>query len=97
MQGITKFRAKISETNTPSIQLMSKLGFAHVSRSEIFKEVTLELPVQGAAAERLSAVASRLQYSEYDVGGSSGDADGASSCGTAERQEDRQGREQRTH
>ncbi|KAL4444972.1 hypothetical protein ABPG77_004022 [Micractinium sp. CCAP 211/92] len=95
--GITKFRAKIGEANTPSIQLMSKLGFAHVSRSEIFKEVTLELPVQGAAAERLSTEAARLQFSEYDVDGSSGDADGASSCGTAERQEERQGREQRTH
>ncbi len=97
VQGITKFRAKIGEANTPSIQLMSKLGFAHVSSSEIFKEVTLELPVQGAAAERLSTEAARLQFSEYDVDGSSGDADGASSCGTAERQEERQGREQRTH
>lgn len=65
-QGVTKFRAKIGETNAPSIQLMTKLGFAEVSRSSIFKEVTLELPVQGAAAQRLAAVAAAMQTAAYD-------------------------------
>lgn len=66
MQGVTKFRAKIGETNAPSIQLMTKLGFEEVSRSSIFKEVTLELPVQGPAAERLAAVAASMQTAAYD-------------------------------
>lgn len=75
-QGVTKFRAKIGEANAPSIRLMSKLGFAHVSRSEIFKEVTLELLVEGAAADRLAAVAAQLRCSEYDARGSTGEAGG---------------------
>lgn len=74
--GVTKFRAKIGEANAPSIRLMSKLGFAHVSRSEIFKEVTLELLVEGAAADRLAAVAAQLRCSEYDARGSTGEAGG---------------------
>lgn len=94
-QGVTKFRAKIGETNTPSIQLMSKLGFAHVSRSEIFKEVTLELRVEGATAERLAAVAAGLQCSEYDAGSGSGGADVVGSGSDAEqRQKERPGGEQ---
>ncbi|PSC76460.1 histone H3 [Micractinium conductrix] len=44
--GVTKFRAKIGETNAPSIALMTKLGYRQVSRSQIFKEVTLEMPVE---------------------------------------------------
>jgi hypothetical protein len=63
MQGINKFRAKIGETNTPSLQLMKKLGFVEVSRSSIFKEVTLELPVAG---DRLAAAAAQLQTMHYD-------------------------------
>lgn len=66
LQGVTKFRAKIGQTNAPSIQLMIKLGFAEVSRSSIFKEVTLELPVEGAAAQRLAAAAGGLQSAAYD-------------------------------
>ncbi|PRW57327.1 N-acetyltransferase 9 [Chlorella sorokiniana] len=68
--GVTKFRAKIGESNAPSIQLMNKLGFEEVSRSSIFKEATLELPVQGAAAERLAAVAAAMQTAAYDGEGS---------------------------
>ncbi|KAL4447998.1 hypothetical protein ABPG75_005217 [Micractinium tetrahymenae] len=94
--GVTKFRAKIGEANTPSIQLMSKLGFAHVSRSEIFKEVTLELPMEGAAAERLATVAAGLQCSEYDTAeGGGGEAAAAGSSGqTGQRQEERREDEQ---
>nr|ADK92874.1 RimL/acetyltransferase-domain protein [Hypericum perforatum] len=36
--GIHVFRSKIGETNGASLQLFHKLGFAEVSRSEIFKE-----------------------------------------------------------
>ncbi|XP_038983321.1 N-acetyltransferase 9-like protein [Phoenix dactylifera] len=43
--GIQKFRAKIGDSNTASLNLFRKLGFADASYSEVFKEVTLELPV----------------------------------------------------
>lgn len=41
---IHTFRAKIGESNTGSLSLFHKLGFKDVSHSEVFKEVTLELP-----------------------------------------------------
>ena len=47
---MTKFRAKVGEANAPSLALFAKLGYAHVSRSEYFKEETLELEVGPAAA-----------------------------------------------
>ncbi|GLT94164.1 hypothetical protein SLE2022_119200 [Rubroshorea leprosula] len=43
--GIHGFRAKIGESNRSSLHLFRKLGFEEASYSEIFKEVTLELPV----------------------------------------------------
>ena len=49
-QGVTKFRAKVGEANAPSLALFAKLGYAHVSRSEYFKEETLELEAGAAAA-----------------------------------------------
>ena len=66
LQGITKFRAKIGETNTPSLALFSKLGYQEVSRSSIFKEVTLELPLAGDVQARLAGVAAQLHKTEYD-------------------------------
>eukprot|EP00890_Picochlorum_soloecismus_P005625 jgi/Picsp_1/6063/NSC_03417-R1_protein len=39
---VSRFRAKILETNSASQQLFSKLGFKEVSRSEIFKEIVYE-------------------------------------------------------
>lgn len=65
---MTKFRAKIGESNAPSIQLMTKLGYRQVSHSSIFKEVTLELPVEGEAAARLAAAAAALATEAYDGG-----------------------------
>ncbi|PON63591.1 FkbH domain containing protein [Parasponia andersonii] len=41
--GIHIFRAKIRESNAPSLSMFRKLGFEEISRSEIFQEVTLEL------------------------------------------------------
>jgi hypothetical protein len=66
-QGVNKFRAKVGESNTPSLNLMRKLQFCEVSRSSIFKEVTLELPVVGASAERLAEVAAAMQTCTYDL------------------------------
>ncbi|XP_020241691.1 N-acetyltransferase 9-like protein isoform X2 [Asparagus officinalis] len=42
--GIQTFCVKIGETNTASLGLFRKLGFKDASYSEVFKEVTLELP-----------------------------------------------------
>ncbi|KAH9745155.1 N-acetyltransferase domain-containing protein [Citrus sinensis] len=51
--GIHVFRAKIGESNGASLRLFQKLGFEDISYSEIFKEVTLELPVENAKREEL--------------------------------------------
>ncbi|XP_050208222.1 uncharacterized protein LOC126657560 [Mercurialis annua] len=51
--GIHVFRAKIGESNSSSLHLFRKLGFEEASHSEIFKEVTLELPVTKSKHEEL--------------------------------------------
>ncbi|XP_065875630.1 GCN5-related N-acetyltransferase 9 isoform X4 [Euphorbia lathyris] len=51
--GIHVFRAKIGESNGKSLNLFYQLGFEEVSNSEIFKEVTLELPVMKLKHEKL--------------------------------------------
>ncbi|XP_046584687.1 N-acetyltransferase 9-like protein [Haliotis rubra] len=47
--GLTKITAKIGYSNSPSLAMFNKLGFIEVSRSDIFKEVTLELVVDDKA------------------------------------------------
>ncbi|XAR55291.1 hypothetical protein NMG60_11035325 [Bertholletia excelsa] len=51
--AIHVFRAKIGESNEASLSLFWKLGFKEVSYSEIFKEVTLELPITKAKHNEL--------------------------------------------
>ncbi|CBI28405.3 hypothetical protein VitviT2T_018085 [Vitis vinifera] len=51
--GIHVFRAKIGESNQASLNLFRKLGFEEASYSEIFKEVTLELPITKPKHEEL--------------------------------------------
>ncbi|XP_057792955.1 GCN5-related N-acetyltransferase 9 isoform X3 [Salvia miltiorrhiza] len=51
--GIHNFRAKIGLANEASLNLFKKLGFMEASCSEIFKEVTLELPVTESKTEEL--------------------------------------------
>lgn len=46
--GIHTFRAKIGDSNEPSLNMFRKMGFKEISRSEIFREVTLELRVTEA-------------------------------------------------
>ncbi|EGD72067.1 N-acetyltransferase 9 [Salpingoeca rosetta] len=41
--SVTKLVAKIGFSNAPSLALFERLGFKEVSRSEVFKEVTLEV------------------------------------------------------
>jgi L-amino acid N-acyltransferase YncA len=72
MQGVKKFRAKIGDTNRPSIALFKKLGFVETGRSEIFKEVVLELEepqgeeYEKTAWKRIISGASSLQKALYD-------------------------------
>ncbi|KAK1292560.1 hypothetical protein QJS10_CPB17g02051 [Acorus calamus] len=53
---IQRFRAKIGESNVASLNLFRKLGFEEVSRSDIFKEVTLELEVKLNHEEQLKGI-----------------------------------------
>ncbi|WIA12789.1 hypothetical protein OEZ85_006420 [Tetradesmus obliquus] len=65
--GVTKFRVKIGENNAASLALFSaKLGFAEVSRSAVFKEVTLELVVEGDVKQQLHEAAEQLKLGVYD-------------------------------
>lgn len=43
--GVTRFTAKIGQSNTTSLRLFRQLGFVLVSSSAVFEEDTLELPV----------------------------------------------------
>jgi RimJ/RimL family protein N-acetyltransferase len=67
--NVTTFRAKIGDDNLPSQSLFKSLGYAQVSRSEIFKEVTLELSGNETKAvwERLSELSLSLRTGEYDT------------------------------
>ncbi|XP_019158756.1 PREDICTED: N-acetyltransferase 9-like protein [Ipomoea nil] len=51
--GIHTFRAKIGESNKASLSLFQKLGFVQTSYSQIFSEVTLELPITQAKGKEL--------------------------------------------
>ncbi|XP_062107241.1 GCN5-related N-acetyltransferase 9 [Humulus lupulus] len=51
--GIHIFRAKIGDSNTPSLTMFRKLGFEEISHSEIFQEVTLELKLTEAKSIEL--------------------------------------------
>ncbi|KAJ6674598.1 N-ACETYLTRANSFERASE 9 [Salix viminalis] len=51
--GIHVFRAKIGESNGSSLHMFHNLGFQETSRSEIFKEVTLELPMTQPKCDEL--------------------------------------------
>ncbi|KAF6264895.1 GNAT domain-containing protein [Scenedesmus sp. NREL 46B-D3] len=65
--GVTKFRVKIGENNAASVALFSrKLGFVEVSRSAVFKEVTLELAVEGEVAQQLQEAGEQLKLGRYD-------------------------------
>jgi L-amino acid N-acyltransferase YncA len=63
--GITRFRAKIGEVNSASLALFQKLGYKEVSRSSVFKEVTLELPVDGQVQQQLET-ASCMTLADYE-------------------------------
>jgi hypothetical protein len=55
LQSVTRFRAKIGEANAASQALFKRLGYVEVGRSEVFKEVTLELGCGGEGGEAVGA------------------------------------------
>ncbi len=63
------FRAKILESNAPSIALFESMGFLEVKRVAVFKEVHMELQVEREVAEMLANAAGELVYRQYDEGG----------------------------
>eukprot|EP00192_Tetraselmis_astigmatica_P020060 CAMPEP_0117684706 /NCGR_PEP_ID=MMETSP0804-20121206/21271_1 /TAXON_ID=1074897 /ORGANISM="Tetraselmis astigmatica, Strain CCMP880" /LENGTH=184 /DNA_ID=CAMNT_0005495773 /DNA_START=11 /DNA_END=561 /DNA_ORIENTATION=+ len=52
--SVETFVVKIGEANAPSLSLFGTLGFEEVSRSEVFKEVTMQLQVGEKAGQWLS-------------------------------------------
>jgi RimJ/RimL family protein N-acetyltransferase len=66
--GIRLFTAKIGEANAPSLALFAKLGFAEVKRVPVFREVHLQLAVEGQVLERLQAAGAALRCREFQSG-----------------------------
>ena len=69
---MTTFRAKIGDDNLPSQNLFKSLGYEQVSRSDVFKEVTLELgggreSTKAAEWDKLKKAAQSLRMGEYDT------------------------------
>lgn len=64
--GVNKFVAKISQDNEPSIGLFRGLDFAEVSRSSVFREVTMELVIDARTSQQLAESAKHVQ-SPYDL------------------------------
>lgn len=65
--GIRTFRVQIGEDNAASIALFTKVGFQEVGRSDYFKEVHLELAVEGDLLEQMLDEGSKLKRSVYQT------------------------------
>lgn len=65
--GVKLFRAKILESNLPSIGLFGSLGYVETKRVAVFKEVYMDYTVEGEREERLKAAALGLRYRKYDA------------------------------
>lgn len=66
LQGIRCFLAKIGIANTSSLRLFEKLGYAEVSRSNVFNEATLRLEVFGHVSKAVLQQAENLRIESYD-------------------------------
>jgi len=64
--GIRTFRVQIGEGNEASIGLFRKLGFGEVGRSKFFKEVHLELALEGEKLEQTLKDGEGLRQTLYD-------------------------------
>lgn len=65
--GISKFVAKIGEGNEVSLRLFAQLGYTEVRRVAVFKEVHLELNVEGETKQRLSTSFGAMDWVNCDL------------------------------
>ncbi|XP_035695071.1 N-acetyltransferase 9-like protein [Branchiostoma floridae] len=63
--GVTEYVAKIGYSNHGSLSLFHKLGFTEVSRSDVFQEVTLHLPICDDIRTRLEQETSHISKHMY--------------------------------
>eukprot|EP00898_Chlorokybus_atmophyticus_P008926 jgi/Chlat1/9034/Chrsp94S08304 len=64
---VTSFRAKINYNNTPSLGLFAKLGYVEVSRSEVFRQVTLQLVIDDNCRNKFLETWADIKSSAYDA------------------------------
>lgn len=64
--GIQKFQVKIGLENQISISMFKKLQFKEVSTCAVFKEVTMELPIDPAARAWILDQTSHVMEEDYD-------------------------------
>lgn len=80
---MTRFRAKISESNAASLALFAKLGYEHKNRSAVFQEITLELGKGNEGWAPLLAAGAALALGSYDVGSAGSESEGAPAAAAA--------------
>ena len=64
--GVTRFVAKILQSNGPSIALFEKIGFRFVRKVEVFGEVHYELVVGGGAGAAARRAIEGASVGAYD-------------------------------
>ncbi|KAI8494987.1 N-acetyltransferase 9 [Branchiostoma belcheri] len=64
--GVTEYMAKIGYSNHGSLSLFHKLGFTEVSRSDVFQEVTLHLPISDDVRTKLEQDMSHISKHMYE-------------------------------
>ncbi|XP_066293325.1 alpha/beta-tubulin-N-acetyltransferase 9-like [Branchiostoma lanceolatum] len=64
--GVTEYVAKIGYSNHSSLSLFHKLGFTEVSRSDVFQEVTLHLPISDNIRTWLGQETSHISKHTYE-------------------------------
>lgn len=63
--GVRKFRAKILDSNAPSISLFSSLGYVETKRVAVFREVHLEYLVQESEEKFLMEIVQGMCCRSY--------------------------------
>ncbi|XP_019641862.1 PREDICTED: N-acetyltransferase 9-like protein [Branchiostoma belcheri] len=69
--GVTEYMAKIGYSNHGSLSLFHKLGYTEVSRSDVFQEVTLHLPISDDVRTKLEQETSHISKHTYEGHGGS--------------------------
>ncbi|KAK3580059.1 hypothetical protein CHS0354_001012 [Potamilus streckersoni] len=65
--NVSRYTAKISLNNLPSLNMFHKIGFKEVSRSEVFQEVTLELPLDGQTKNEILSKTESFKLESYPL------------------------------